>query len=241
VTPAALLFRVGAFVALGLLVRYAWRREGPRVAMAFVAYLVVMAAVREWAVHRLTESIQQPIPYTADARLGQLGAINVVVVAGWVFTALLSFALAREIQRRSLPGTNVFLTLALTALVTTSISYCVEVTGMRISLWRWTQPTPVWWLPFDWPFDAFEGWASTSFMLMLVYCAARYRLFARSLWASAAITLAVLLFFGLADLSTPWLGPESPRKKVTLLYVAAAVILGFKAPKAWLGTSPVEV
>lgn len=236
-TSAALLFRAGAFVALALLVRYAWRREGRRAALIFVGYLSGMAALREWAVHRLSESIDQPIPYAADARLGQLGAVNVVVVAGWVFTALLSFALAKEIQKRSLPGTNIFLTIALTALVTTTISYCVEVTGMRIALWHWTQPTPVSWLPFDWPFDAFEGWASTSFMLILVYCALRYRLFAKSAWASAAITLGILLLFALADLATPWLGPESPRKKVTVAYLILAVALGFKAPQRMLGTS----
>ena len=232
-----LLFRAGAFFALVLLVRHEWRREGGRAASVLVAYLTVMAVVREWTVSSVSRAIEQPVPYTPDPKLGHIGLVNLVVVAGWIFTALVSFELAKMIQRRNFPGTNVFLTLALTALVTTAISYAVEVTGMRIHLWSWHAVHPVEWLPFDWPFDAFEGWASTSFMIMLVYCAVRYRLFSSDRWWSAAITLALLLLFGLADLAQPWLGPESPRKKVTVIYIALSIVLGFTAPRRLLGSS----
>ncbi len=236
-SPAALLFRSGAFVALVLLIVYAMRTEGRRVGGILVAYLVVMASVREWAVASISHAIDQQVPYQPNSALGRIGMINVVVVSGWVFTALLSFTLAKMIQRRNLPGTNIFLTLALTALVTTAISYAVELTGMRIHLWHWHSPHPVEWLPFEWPFDAFEGWAATTFMLMLVYCAARYRLFSKDPWRCAAATVALVAVFGCSDLLQPWLGPESPRKKVTVVYLAAAVLLGFWAPRRLLGSS----
>jgi hypothetical protein len=237
VSPAAILFRVGAFVALVLLVRYARRTEGARAGTLLVAYLVGMSAVREVVVASISHAIDKPVPYQADAKLGHLGLVNVVVVAGWVFTALLSFAIARLIQRRSFPGTNVFLTLALTALVTTAISYTVELTGMRIALWKWNEVHPVSWLPFEWPFDAFEGWASTSFMIMLVYATVRWRLFSPSRVRRTATLLALCAIFVGADLLTPVLGPESPRKKVTLVYVVGAVLLGFWAPRGLLGSS----
>ena len=134
-----LLFRAGAFAALVLLVRHAWRTEGGRVAGILVGYLTVMAVVREWTVASVSHAIDQPVPYRRTPKLGHIGLVNLVVVAGWVFTALVSFELARMIQRRNFPGTNVFLTLALTALVTTTISYAVEITGMRIHLWRGTR------------------------------------------------------------------------------------------------------
>jgi hypothetical protein len=237
VRPDVALFRVGAFVALLLVVRHVKRMEGGRAAGILVAYLTAMAIVREWVVAGLSHAIDEPRPYTPDPTLGHLGLVNVVVVAGWVFCALVSFALAKMIQRRNFPGTNVFFTLALIALVTTAISYPVEVTGMRIHLWTWHALHPVVWLPFEWPFDAFEGWAATSFMIMLVYCAVRYRLFSPDPVRRAAVTAGLLLLFGLADLAQPWLGPESPRKKVTVVYLTLSVVLGFAAPRKWLGTS----
>jgi len=237
VSPAALLFRVGAFVALVTMARYEARREGWRAMLVLVSYLTAMATLREWTVRQLSHAIDKPVPYAANGQLGQIGSINLVVVAGWVFTALLSFSLARIIRERNFPDANVFLTLALTALTTTTVSYAVEVTGMRIGLWRWVSPHPVTWLPFDWPFDAFEGWASTSFMLMLVYCAVRYRLFSSNPWRSAGVTVALVALFGLADLAQPWLGPDSPRKKVTVVYLIGAVWLGFRAPRRLLGSS----
>ena len=232
-----MLFRIGALVALVLLVHHVARREGWRATLVFVVYLGAAATVREWAVRRISHSIAQPVPYASNAHLGQIGGVDLVVVSGWVFTSILSFELAKAIQRRNLPDTNVYLTLCLTALVTTSISYAVEVTGTRIGLWTWGHPHPVEWLPFDWPYDAFEGWAATSFMLMLVYCAFRYRLFSENAIARFAATAGLVALFGLADLAQPWLGPSSPRKKVTVLYLIGAFVLGFRAPRRWLGSS----
>ena len=236
-TFSTLLFRAGALIALLIVIRYTLRVEGRRHGVLLVAYLVVMGVLREWTVTRLSAAIEQPVPYTPDSTIGQIGRINLVVVSGWVFTVLLSFYLARLIQRRNFPATNIFLTLALSALVTTAISYAVETCGMRIHLWTWRQPTPVAWMPFDWPFDAFEGWAATSFMILLVYCAFRYRLFAPQWWSSGAVTVALVAVFALADLAQPLLGPASPRKKVTVVYLLAAIALGFRAPRWMLGSS----
>lgn len=235
-TPGALLFRAGAFVALVLLVLHARRTEGGRAAAILVGYLFVMATVREWAVAQIVHAIDMPVPYHANGNLGRLGVVNLVVVAGWVFTALLSFAVAKMIQQRNLPGTNIFLTLALTALVTSTISYSVELTGMRIRLWQWGSPHPVTWLPFDYPEDAFEGWPATTFILMLVYCTWRYRLFSPHAWRRAAALLALVALFGVADLGQRWL-VHSPRKKLTVVYVILSTLLGFWSPRSWLGSS----
>jgi hypothetical protein len=234
---AALFLRVGAFVALLLLIRHTLRHEGRRRTLLLVGYLVLMGALREWLVRWLSAATDQPVPYSANATLGQIGALNLIVVAGWVFTVLLSFELAKLIQRRNFPRTNIFFTLALSALVTTAISYAVETCGMRIHLWTWRQLLPVEWLPFDWPFDAFEGWAATSLVILLVYCGLRYRLFSSRRWSSAAITAGLLTLFALADLAQPLLGPESPRKKVTVAYLLACIVLGFRAPQWMLGSS----
>ena len=236
-TWSALFFRAGALIALLIVIRYTLRLEGRRNGALLVAYLVVMGTLREWTVTRLSAAIDQPVPYTPDGTLGQIGGFNVVVVAGWVFTILLSFYLARLIQRRNFAGTNIFFTLALSALVTTAISYAVETCGTRIHLWTWRQPSPVEWLPFDWPFDAFEGWAATSLVILLVYCGLRYRLFAPQRWSSAAITGALVALFALADLAQPLIGPASPRKKVTVIYLVASIVLGFRAPRWMLGSS----
>lgn len=237
--PEMLLFQAAAFSALLLLVRHSVRTEGLRTAAFFFIYLLAMAVFREWLVSAITHLIEKPVPYSSDARMGRIGFVNMVVVAGWVFTTYLSFGLAKLIQRRNFERTNIFFTLAITALVTTAISYAVETAGMRINLWTWTQSNrrPVAWLPFEWPFDAFEGWAATSFIIVSVYCALRYRLFSPIRWRSVSITAALLALYSVADLTVRWLGPSSPRKKLTVVYIAAAVVLGFVAPRRLLGTS----
>jgi hypothetical protein len=234
---AALFFRAGAFVALLLLIRYAWRTEGARAGGIFVAYLVAFACFREWVVWRVAEGKHDSPPYIPQASMGHVGVVNVVVVAGWVFTAILSFALAKRIQRRNFPGTNIFLTLALTALVTTSIGYAVEVTGIRIGLWRWTNPSPTSWLPFDCPFDMFDAWATTSFITLSMYCAVRYRLFGTTALRRAAVTIVLLVVFWVAVAAQKWLGEGPPHQKVVALYLVLSTILGFVAPQSILGSS----
>ncbi len=183
-TGAHIVFRAGALIALLFLVRYTLRRDGRRDALWLVGFLVLMAALREWAVVQLSSAISQPVPYTPDPSLGQIGTLNLVLIAGWVFTILLSLELARLVQQRNFPGTNVFFTLALAALVTTAVSYSIETCGTAIHLWTWRHPSTVGWLPFDWPFDAFEGWAATSLTILLAYCGLRYRLFSTRRWIS---------------------------------------------------------
>lgn len=236
-SPAANLFRGGAFVATLLLVRYTTRTEGSRRGALFVGYLVAFSCVRERLVWLISRENGDSLPYRPAPGLGQIGAVNVVVAAGWVFTILVSFALARMIQRRNFPGTNLFLSLGLTALVTTAVAYAVEVTGMRLPLWRWSHPHLVSWLPLSFPADAFEGWATTAFVVMLTYAAFRYRLFgatrARSLW----VTAAVLAVFWLSVLAQHWIRRDPPQQIVMIAYVAASTLLGFFAPPDWLGSS----
>ena len=83
--------------------------------------------------------------------------MNLVVVAGSIFTALVSFELARMIQRRNFPRYQRLSHAGTHRPVTTAISYAVEIAGMRIQLWSWRAAHPVAWLPFDWPFGRFEA------------------------------------------------------------------------------------
>lgn len=236
-TWGAIVFRVGAFVALLVLIRHTWRTEGARAGGVLVGYLIGFACLREWLVSRISMMKHDRPPYVPEPGLGQVGSINVVVVAGWVFTALLSFALARMVQRRNFPGTNIFLTLALTTLITTTIAYAVEVTGIRVPLWRWNNPTPTSWLPFDCPFDVFDAWGTTSFIILGVYCAVRFRLFGRTRGRRAAIVGALLSVFSVAVFAVKWFGEGPPHQKVVLLYVVLSAILGFTAPRWMLGSS----
>jgi hypothetical protein len=237
VTWGALVFRGGAFVALAVLVRHTLRTEGARAGGILVAYLVAFACFREWFVSRMALIKHDLPPYTPTPGPGQLGPINVLVVAGWVFTALLSFALAKMIQRRNLPGTNIFLTLALTALVATAIGYAVETTGIRVPLWKWNNPQPTSWLPFDCPFDAFDAWGTTAFVIMGIYCAVRFHLFAVTASRRIAAGVVLLLVFWAAVFAVKWFGEGPPHQKVVLLYLALCVVLGFKAPRWMLGSS----
>ncbi len=234
---SATIFRIGAFIALAALVRYTWRTEGARTGGGFVAYLVAFACFREWLVSRIAIIKHDVPPYTPTPGPGQLGPINVVVVAGWVFTALLSLALSRMIQRRNFPGTNIYLTLALTALVSTAIGYAVEVTGIRIPLWKWNNPHATPWLPFDCPSDVFDAWGTTSFIIVGVYCAVRFRLFARTPSRRLAAFVGLMLVFWGAVFAVKWFGEGPPHQKVVLLYIAAATLLGFTAPPWMLGSS----
>jgi hypothetical protein len=238
VSPAANLFRVGAFVALALLVRYTWRTEGARAAAIFTSYLVGFAVLRECLVWSMQFVNGGSPPFSTDSRMGHLGPVNLVVVSGWVFTALLSFAVARMIQRNIFRGTNVFLTLTLAAVVTSTISYAVEVTGMRVPLWRWGDPLVVAWLPFDWPEDAFEGWATTSFLMLVIYSATRYRLFAPTGRGRAAVAALVLGVLALAIVAERWTGHAfGPWRPLMGVFMAISAWLGFVAPRTMLGSS----
>ena len=239
VTAALSLFRAGAFVALLLLSRHAWRTEGSRSAALFLGYLLGFACFRESVVWLVSQAKHDAPPYVPNPALGRVGVVNVVVVAGWVFTALVSFALAKMIQRRGFPGTNVFLTLALTALVTTTVGYAVEVTGIRSQLWRWSNPSPLSWLPFDCPSDMFDAWGTTTFVILSVYCAIRYRLFGAKPARRAAVLGALFGIFAMAVVAQKWLGEAPPHQKVVALYVALATVLGFAAPATILGSSNV--
>jgi len=235
---AAAFFRVGAFLALLVLVRHAWRTEGWRPALILIGYLAGFACFREWFVARFTALRGDNPPYLPDPSLGHVGPVNVVVVAGWVFTALLSLALARMIQHRNFPGTNVFLTLVLATLVSTTVGYAVEVTGIRMGLWKWTHPRPTPWLPFHCPYEIFDAWGTTTFVTLGMYCAVRFRLFAGSALRRVAVFAAVLLVFWGAVLSMNWFGGEAPpHQKVVMLYLVLCTALGFTAPRWMLGSS----
>ncbi len=237
-SPAANLFRVGAFVALLFMIRYMKRTEGTRAATILVVYLTLFACLHELINWLMARATGLPLPYSPAAQLGHVGFLNLVVVAGWVFTFLVSFALAKMIQRRNFPGTNIFLTFVLTALVATAISYCVEITGTRMHLWTWQRPRLTPWVPFGWPLDAVEGWSLTSFMTVLLYCAVRYRLFFQTTGRSLLATAGVLLLMALAISAEAWLGHNPPPFRfVYVAYLLAALWLGFSAPRSMLGSS----
>jgi hypothetical protein len=234
-----LFFELSAFVALMLLIRHSARVDGARETLRLFLYLAVMSVAREWLVWNLSLAIDKPMPFTSEAKLGRIGFINLVVVTGWMFTSFLSFSLAKMIQRRQFPQSNIFLTLSLTSIVANTIAYAVETTGMRLHLWTWnpTARSPVRWLPFDFPADGFEGWPATAFIMMFVWCALRYCLFTPVRWRNIAITLIILGIWAAADLTVVWFGPESPRKKLTFVMMLCSTFLGFAAPRRYLGTS----
>jgi hypothetical protein len=237
-SPAANIFRGGAFVALALLIRYTIRTEGARAGGIFVAFVTALAGFRDWLVWFMSIVIGEPAPYSPDSRLPHLGPFNVLVVAGWVFTSILAFAVAKRIQRCNFPDTNIFMTLALAALVTTAISYAVEVTGIRVQLWQWGRDPVASWLPFGWPEDALEGWPTTSFFTLGTYCAFRYRLFATDVRSSRLATGLLLLIFGLSIAAEPWVGhARAPWRFLFPAYLLLSVALGLRAPRHVLGTS----
>jgi len=235
-------FEVSALGALLLLARHALRTFGKKPGLVLFGYLLVMGFVRELIVIGLSSATDKPHPFTPDPAMGKVAGVNLAVVAGWVFTTYASFVLARMIQKRSLPRTNVFLTLALTALVTTAISYAVEASGTRLSLWVWDRHSSyLSWLPFDWTLNAFDGWAATSLLIMLPYCIIKYRMFSKKAWVNVGSAIALFLVYALSDLTVQWFGPHSPRMKMTVVYIGAALLLGFFAPKGMLGTSSEEL
>lgn len=237
-----LFFEASAFFALVLLARHALRHFGRKHGLVLLLYLAAMGFLRELLVIWLTASTGKPHPFAPDASMGSVAGVNFAVVGGWVFTAYTSFLLSGMIQRRSFPRTNVFLTLALTALVTSTVSYAVETSGTRLRLWVWDrQCSPLTWLPFDWPVNAFDGWAATSFVILLPYCVVRYRMFSRRLWVSLLVAVGLFALYALSDLAVGWLGPDSPRMKLTVVYLVAALLLGFIAPEWMLGTSSREL
>jgi uncharacterized membrane protein len=123
--------------------------------------------------------------------------------------------------------------------VTTTISYAVEITGIRTPLWRWNHPDFMTWLPFEMPADAFEGWMTTSFVIMLIYCAVRYRLFGGSVRRNTAATALIVGLFAIAVVAQQRTGNhETPlRLLVVTIYLALSTALGFTAGGAMLGSS----
>ncbi|MBI5537410.1 MAG: hypothetical protein HY898_32100 [Deltaproteobacteria bacterium] len=231
-------FQLSAAAALVLLFRHAWRTFGRRDAILLFGFLLLMGTVRELDVVAISQMTDKPHPFSPDAAMAKLGPVSMGVVGGWVFCAYTSFFLARLIQRRSLRGTNVFMTLALSALITMGISYAVEVTGMRLHLWDWEQHASyVGWLPFGWTFNAFDGWAATSFNIMLLWCTLRYKLFSPVRWLSALVGTSLFVLFAGADFVQKGWSGTAPHMFLSIPYLLGAIALGYRAPAWMLGSS----
>lgn len=236
-TAEVLFFDLSAFAALVVLVRHAVRTSGAAEAAREIGFLAGFAVFREMVVAALCRVNQVPPPYTSLTGMGQVGPVNVVVASGWVFCTYCSFHLSRLIQRTAFPGTNVFLTFALTALVAGCISYGVETTGTRVGLWVWSEVSRgrvVPWLPFGWPVDALDGWAATSFWTAFAYRSFRDGLLSPVRWKGAALTVGLVALYALADLGVTRF-PVSPRKVLTVAIVIASAVLGFVAPPRMCG------
>ncbi len=228
--PEMLFFQVGALVALLLLFRYAWRLSGLRVALLLFAYLFGVSVARERLVQFLCAFCNVPLPFRSNGAL-RFAGVHLVVVGGWMFTTLVSWGIARLIQQRNLPGTNRFMTLSLAALVATTIAYTVEVTGMRLHLWIWQQPKIFYvpGLPFDLPWDGFEGWSATVFMIAGIWMALTRKVFSPNPWRHAAIAVVLVAVWSVADLAAQALH-FSPRKVLTVAYMLTALYLGLRSP-----------
>ncbi len=230
--PEVLFFDLSALAALVILARHAVRTSGAGEAAREMGFLAGFSVFRETMVAVMCHHHQVPLPYTSLTGMGQVGPVNVVVASGWVFCTYCSFHLSRLIQRTLFQGTNVFLTLALTALVAGCISYAVETTGTRVGLWVWSEVSRSRVVPFGWPVDARDCWAATSFMTMLAYRSFRDGLLSSVRWKGVVLTIALIAAYALADLGTPHF-PVSPRKVLTVIYVATSAVLGFTAP-SWM-------
>ena len=234
----AVFFQVTAAGALLLLVRHSWRTAGPRDTILFFGYLFLASIERECLVVAISAWKGLPLAYSPAEGMATIGGVGVAVVAGWVFAIYVSFQLALLIQRRCLPGTNIFLTIALAALVTSAISYCVEITGMRAGLWDWQPGEQLHaWFPFGYPEAAVEGWPATTLTALMVWCGLRYGLFSPVRWRSVVISLGLVVVYRSSEFPGSALGIQSTREKMTILYSVVAVLLGFVAPRRMLGTS----
>ena len=229
-----MIFRIGAFIALLFLIRHSHKLNGTRRTAILFATILLMSVYREGSISFMARFFGYERPYQPRADLGHIGFLNFVVLAGWIFCTYLSFNLGRMIQRRHFPATNIFFTLALTALVSMTVSYPVEVTGMHLGMWLWSNwalQDPIRWIPFQWPFDAFQGWSNTTFMLMLVYCGIDQRLFSNSALTNALITLGLFFVwvYSFAFLPTLARSYDAPTW-LFFVYLAAATMIGITGP-----------
>ena len=228
--PEAILFSAGAGVALVLLARHALRTMGPRDGLAFFGLLALFSLFREtYAVYSRLFS-GKALVYIPDPSMVHLGGVHLTVVGGWVFTAYLCFNLARMIRARSFPGANALFVLGLAGILTTTVSFAVEATGMAADLWSWAayhKSNAKFWLPFGYHNTALRGWMLTVFFVMVSAALVRSRVFSPRLAVRAAVVAAFAVIteiasrkpHGLARASYFWL---------TLL-VPAVTLLGFWA------------
>lgn len=219
-------FQVGAFIALLILVRHSVRVRGARQSAILFGALILLSLYREGTVSMFVDWFSKERPYSPKAAMGHIGFVNFVVIAGWLFTTYVSFGLATLIQRRQFPKANVFLTLSLSAVIATTISYAVEVTGIQLHLWEWAGwaiHDQLKWIPFGWPFDAVQGWANTVFMFMMVYCGIEQRLFSQSPARNALITFGLFFFWVYSFLYLPKiLSHEAPTWLLVVYMLIAA-------------------
>ncbi len=238
------LFRFSAFLALLILVYHSYRINGKKETIWLFIYLFVLSFVRELIVKGLTAATDKPMPFVASGNLGNnVFGVNLVVVGGWVFTTYISYVLAVEMRRRVFPSSNCFMTIALVPLFTSAISYCNEVTGIRIGLWEWEYQSglPMKWIPFDWPFNAFEGWSATSMLIMFVYIATKENCFFKTRLSNLCVVVSLFLIYAASDLTVNWLGPNSPRMKLTLIYLIGFILLGIFSKTPIFGRSKSEI
>jgi hypothetical protein len=210
--PWMLFFGIGILAANVLLVRYSWKVAGRWTTIILFTFLFLVGVQREAMLGFLAAQIRGVRPYEFAGQ----GLAPILGAPGWVFTNFLAFAWAKMIRRRTFPGTNLYWTLLLAGLVTTTISYAVEATGTRAGFWIWEQDSRVGqpWLPFDWPAPALDGWVREP-VNMLAFCIVRYKLFSRRTRVNVAMCVPFIVAASIYS---------------TVFYVTAGIILGFAIP-----------
>lgn len=132
---------IPAAFALAFLIFHCYLYRGLRVTSTFFLICFLYSIFKENAVYYFEGIMRNSSPpYEILNPHIQIFHAPLAICIGWMFVFYVSWCLAERILKRiNFFSKKLFPTLLLGGLITASISYCVEATGINAGWWHWTR------------------------------------------------------------------------------------------------------
>ncbi|MCG2703621.1 MAG: hypothetical protein L6366_04560 [Candidatus Omnitrophica bacterium] len=149
-----------------LLFFHSWRYHKPKITIYFFLFSTTFGLFKQYYIHYFYLVEPKPFVFLHTGEFKLFG-INPVKTIGWNFAFYLSYFLAEQIlSRLGMIKHYVTPVVILGALICTTISFCMEITGIATGMWQWNAR-----VTFDIPYILSQGLLARPIINWATKCA----------------------------------------------------------------------